>query len=473
MDEGGAESRLAGGTAGHRALRPYVEVVLDALADGAARRAGPLPRGGPDVARRLVDAAPAIPEHGEDGSAVLRGLVRAVAEGAADPADPHCVAHLHSPPLAIAVAADLAASALNCSLDSWDQAPAASELEVATCRSLHREVFPGSPGGDVLVTSGSTESNMLGLLLARESRGPETAVICGENAHHSVHRAAWLLGMRAPRVLPTPRGVLDPDAARAELGRDGGRALLVATAGTTDTGAIDPLEELAVAARDHGARLHVDAAYGGLLLFSTRLRHLVRGLDRADTVALDFHKLGWQPAAAGAFAVREDADLVHLKSQVDYLNAVDDTDAGIPSLLERSTRTTRRADILKIAVTLRALGRGGIGELIEKVRDRAMDLAALVSDRPELELHAPPGISTVLFRPVGAADAHVAELRRCLLSEGKAVLGRADAAGRLWLKVTLLNPHAVTGDLETLLKLVVDTSRRLASPREDTPTAGA
>ncbi|MEC4020672.1 aspartate aminotransferase family protein, partial [Streptomyces sp. H27-D2] len=112
---------LAGGTQGPRALRPLLATVLDALATGAVDRAGPLPAGGPAPVAARVRAAvgPVIPETGTGATEALHALVRVLAAGAADPADPHCAAHLHCPPLAVAAAADLAASALNPSMDSW------------------------------------------------------------------------------------------------------------------------------------------------------------------------------------------------------------------------------------------------------------------------------------------------------------------------------------------------------------------
>lgn len=471
-----AEAALAGGPAGPRALRPYLDTVLAALGDGAARRRGPLPAGGPAaVAGRVREAVrPVLPDTGVGAQAALAGLVRLLAEGAADPADPHCAAHLHAPPLAVAAAADLAAGALNPSLDSWDQAPAASELEAEVAAAVAAEVHPAAPRPDALATTGGTEANQLALLLARELLGPGVQVVAGANAHHSVHRAAWLLGMRAPHTVPTPRGVLDPAAVRdvlAEVRGPGGApgpALVVATAGTTDTGAVDPLPALADAAAAHGARLHVDAAYGGPLLLAPSRAHLVAGLDRADTVALDLHKLGWQPIAAGFLAVRDDADLAPLAYTADYLSADDDTDAGLPALLHRSLRTTRRADVLKVAVTLRALGRSGVAELVEGTFAAAARLAEFVADDPELELYAPPTLTTVLFRPADADDAAVAALRRRLLADGHAVLGRAEAGGRRWLKATLLNPHVQPGDLRNLLKLVTEAHRAPAAPpRQD------
>ncbi|MFE1751409.1 pyridoxal phosphate-dependent decarboxylase family protein [Streptomyces anandii] len=450
---------LASGPEGPRALRPLLETVLDALDTGRRARGGPLPAGGPEaVAARVRDAlGDVLPDHGDPDA--LRTLVHALAEGAADPADPLCAAHLHCPPLAVATAADLAVSALNPSLDSWDQAPAAGELEALVARELAHETGLA----DAVVTTGGTESNHLALLLARETNGGHIRLVHGANAHHSLPRAAWLLGLPEPVVVPAPAGTIDLAAlhsALTDLAGPRGSLLVAATAGTTDAGLIDPLPEIAGLCAAHGARLHVDAAHGGGLIFSDRHRDKLTGLETAHTVTLDLHKLGWQPVAAGLLAVRHPRDLAVLNQRADYLNAADDTEAGLPDLLGRSLRTTRRPDILKIAVTLKTLGRSGLGALVDTVCARARELADLVRDHPGLELYDRPTISTVLFRPTGATDDDIAAVRRKLLTEGRAVLGRARLDGRLWLKATLLNPETRPDDLAALLKLVEGSTPR-------------
>ncbi|MEU6543436.1 aminotransferase class V-fold PLP-dependent enzyme [Streptomyces sp. NPDC046859] len=447
-------SPLASGPEGPPALRPLLDTVLTALDTGTRARGGPLPAGGPRAVTARVRAAlpDVLPERGDPDA--LQRLVHTLAEGSADPADPLCAAHLHCPPLAVAVAADLAASALNPSLDSWDQAPAASALEALVTRALADEIHPPPAAPDALVTTGGTESNQLAVLLARETQGTGVRLLHGANAHHSLPRAAWLLGLPEPVTVPAPAGVLDPAALDEALTRLPGPHLVAATAGTTDAGLIDPLPEIAARCAAHGARLHIDAAYGGGLLFSDRHRHRLTGLDAAHTVTLDLHKLGWQPVAAGLLTARDPADLAALHHRADYLNADDDTDAGLPDLLGRSPRTSRRPDVLKIAATLATLGRDGLGRLVDQVCDRAADLADLVAHHPGFDLYDRPTISTVLFRPAHATDTAVAAVRRRLLTDGRAVLGRSHADGRLWLKATLLNPRARPDDLAALLKLV-------------------
>ncbi|GGY39052.1 pyridoxal phosphate-dependent decarboxylase family protein [Streptomyces djakartensis] len=453
---------LASGPQGPSALRPLLHTVLTALDTGARARGGPLPAGGPDaVAARIRETVGEIlPGQGDPHA--LHTLVHAFAETAADPAHPLCAAHLHCPPLALATAADLAACALNPSLDSWDQAPGASELEALVTAALAEEVYPHSATAGSLITTGGTEANQLALLLARETYGGTVRLMCGTNAHHSLARAAWLLGLPEPLVLPAPAGRLDPAALDEALTRTPGPLLVAATAGTTDAGLIDPLPQIADRCTAHGARLHIDAAYGGGLLLSDRHRPRLTGLDTADTVTLDLHKLGWQPVAAGLLAVRNSQDLTALRHRADYLNAADDTEAGLPDLLGRSLRTTRRPDVLKLAVTLKTLGRGGLGALVDQVCAHARQFARLVHEHPGFELHSPPAISTVLFRPTDATDDTVAAVRRALLTDGHAVLGRARLDGRLWLKATLLNPATGPDDLAALLHLVAARQATLA-----------
>ncbi|MEV6307938.1 pyridoxal-dependent decarboxylase [Streptomyces sp. NPDC051840] len=461
---------LAGGTAGPTHLRPLLDTVLTALHDGATRRNGPLPAGGPETVSQTLHhtTTPLIPDHGTGPHHALRTLITALAEGAADPAHPHCAAHLHTPPLALAAAADLAASALNPSMDSWDQAPAASALEETLTTALAAEIYPHTQHPDALITTGGTEANQLALLLARERHGP-VQTICAANAHHSITRAAWLLGLPRPIVIPAPTGVMDTTALRDTLIHTDGPLLVTATAGTTDTGQIDPLTDIADLTTTHNAELHIDAAYGGPLLFSPTHRHALRSLHRAHSVTLDLHKLGWQPASAGILAVPHHHDLAPLHHHAPYLNAHDDTEAGLPDLLGRSLRTTRRPDALKIAVTLQALGRDGLADLIDRTIATAHQLADLIDEHPALDLHDRPTISTVLFRPTNTDDTTVATIRRTLLDRGQAVLGRARTSNGLWLKATLLNPHTTPDDLRQLLTLVTHTHAQTATTEGSTP----
>ncbi|WP_167121373.1 pyridoxal phosphate-dependent decarboxylase family protein [Amycolatopsis viridis] len=456
---------LAGGPEGHRRLAELIPLVLDGLAAGTAERGGAAPAGGPAAVAAglaaLTGARPLAGATGVGAAQALTELSRLLAAGSVDPADPACAAHLHCPPLAVAVAADVVASALNPSMDSWDQAPVASEIERELTALVARLCYPDAAAPDALVTTGGTESNLLGLLLARE-QDPAVRPVCGRNAHHSASRAAWLLGLPAPILIDCDGERMRPGALADALRDLDGRAVVVATAGTTDTGAIDPLRALAQVCRRHGARLHVDASYGGLALCSAKLKTRLDGLAEADSVALDAHKFGWQPISAGLLAVREAADLAALSVRAEYLNADDDTEAGLPDLLGRSLRTSRRPDAFRMAVTLRALGIEGMGALVEHCCTTAAGVAAMIEAHPALRLWGAPTLSTVLFRPAGADDELVTRVRRTLLEAGTAVVGRATMPDGVWLKLTLLHPRASAEDYRPVLESVVATAAELA-----------
>ncbi|MEV2275407.1 pyridoxal-dependent decarboxylase [Nocardiopsis sp. NPDC049922] len=490
----------AGAASGPATVASLVESAARALVDSSARRGGPLPAMTPQqVAAMVADALDTVQPDGPDRSAeVLHRLTTALAAGAADPAHPHCAAHLHCPPLAVAVAADTVASILNQSLDSWDQAPAATAMETRIIAELADLAgYDGQRAGGV-VTSGGTESNLTALLLARDhalaahsdldasrtgvaaaANGALPRILCGEVAHFSVQRAAALLGLGEEAVVTVPvdsEHRMRPEALRRTLRRlreDGDVPVaIVATAGTTDLGGIDPLASIAHIAAEHGVWLHVDAAYGGGLLFSDRLRGLLDGLGRADSVSLDLHKLGWQPVAAGVLLTRERASFAPLSRSVSYLNPTDDEEAGYPSLLGYSLRTTRRADVFKIAVTLRALGREGLGRMVDACRSLALTASSQVIAAPKLTLAAAPSLTTVVFRYDAGPDTDLvnARLRRRLLERGQAVVGRTHIDGRVWLKLTLLNPETTPNDIAALLDLVVaagDTESAAVQNPED------
>ncbi|MDQ1738803.1 MAG: L-2,4-diaminobutyrate decarboxylase, partial [Pseudonocardiales bacterium] len=256
---------LAATPAGLDAVGRLTAVTLDALREGRSRRSGPIARGGPatvaDMVRQRLPIA--LPHDGVGADEALRRVVGLVAEGAADPADPRCVAHLHTASLAVAAAADLAASVLNPSMDSWDQAPAAGELESRISQVIAGLVYPLTPDADAIVTTGATESNLVALLLARERRGNQLQVLCSADAHHSVGRASWMLGLPPPVPVPTRDGALDAAALAGLLAQITAPVFVVATAGTTDRGVIDPIGAIGDLTRQHGGHLHVDAAYGG------------------------------------------------------------------------------------------------------------------------------------------------------------------------------------------------------------------
>ena len=484
---------VAGSEAGLFALEEALRAVAGCWRSAALTRRGPYSGASPDELEALAATIEVLPEEGRELAAVVADVGALAVGHAVDPAHPHCAAHLHCAPLAAAVAADALVSATNPSLDSWDQAPIAGHLEQRMVAALAR--LAGLPeGADGVFTSGGTQSNLMALLLARDAAasasgrvvavdglGPEASgyrILCSEAAHFTVQRSASLLGLGSAAVEPIPvdaerRMRLDAlDERLAALLAAGGRPVaLVATAGTTDFGSIDPLEELAGRARRHGMWFHIDASYGGGLLLSDRHRHLLDGIARADSIAVDFHKLLWQPIACGAFLVRDHTALAPLAVEVPYLNAGGGDEEGegwrMPHLLGRSLSTSRRFDALKLLVSLHTLGRRRIAALV----DRTLALTAVAAERveqdPRLEAAHRPVLASLVLRYVPEVDRPHrsdrlnAAIRDRLLAEGRAVLGRTSVDGRTHLKLTLLTPATTDAEVAGLVALIARTGSEL------------
>lgn len=393
------------------------------------------------------------------------------------PSDPATVAHLHPPTLVPSVVTDLAIAATNQSMDSWDQAPAATELELHLMSWLAALI--GLPDtGSGIMTSGGTASNVLAVTLARsavaasigvdvlKSGLPEEAkrwrILCSDQAHFSVQRAAAQLGLGRDAVVTvatTPAGAMDVRALDATLDELASHEhvpfAIVATAGTTDLGAIDPLAEIGERAARVGAWYHVDAAVAGAFLLSDRLRPLLNGLELADSITIDFHKLWWQPFNASALVVRDAGrfDLLRVKSN--YLDRGDELE-GMVNLVGRSLDTSRRFDAAKVVATLRAVGSTALGEMLEHLVELASYSASLIEQQPDLELVAPTSSVMCVFRARGASSDDLRRVQQHLLARGDMVLGRTELKGAPALKFTFMNPLATREDVNRLVDLVVE-----------------
>ena len=185
---------------------------------------------------------------------------------------------------------------------------------------------------------------------------------------------------------------------------------VVATAGTTDFGAVDPLDELAAVARGYGAWLHVDAAYGGGLMVSGRYRHLLDGIRLADSVTVDFHKTFFQPVSSSALLVR-DARHAAARDLPRRLPEPGAPPCDLPNQVDKSIQTTRRFDALKLWLTLRIMGADALGALFDEAIDLASRVGGILAADPDFELAAAPQLSTLVFRyrPLLADGSRLAE----------------------------------------------------------------
>jgi L-2,4-diaminobutyrate decarboxylase len=292
-------------------------------------------------------------------------------------------------------------------------------------------------------------------------------IFCSEVAHFTVEKAASQLGLGTDAVVRVAVDEcfrMSPAALRDAL--DATRAVgqlplaIVATAGTTDFGSVDPLLELATLAQAAGAWLHVDAAYGGALLFSPRHRDKLRGIETADSLGIDFHKLFWQPIPCSAFLVRDARHFDSIKLYADYLNPELHEDEGIPNLVTTSLLTTRRFDALKLWISFQTLGRVKLAAMIDRTVELAEHAGSVIRNTPQLELMCDPQLSTIVFRYIPSqrgldSDRINAALRQRLFEQGLAVIGHTRVRNRQCLKLTCMNPTVTESQIEGLLRLIV------------------
>lgn len=402
---------------------------------------------------------------------------------------PRYVAHLNCPIVLPGILAEAILSPINSSLDTFDQSAGGTFIEQSLIDWTSARIGLGEDA-DGVFTSGGTQSNLMALMIARDHHGASLKdhggnkhaglpadyrrlrILGSEVSHFSLQKSAAILGLGYQAVMPVACDDcyrMDPKALRARLEECLAMDLIpiavVATAGTTDFGSIDPLEEIATLCREHGIWLHVDAAYGGGLLCSQRYRHRLAGIEHADSVTVDYHKTFFQPVSCSAFLVRRRSDLRHVTHHADYLNPLCQAEAGTPDQVNKSLQTTKRFDALKLWLTLRIMGADALGEMFERVIDLAGEAHAELARDPAFEVLLDPPMSTLVFRycPAGLSEAELDELnahvRVALSRSGEAVIAATRVDGKRYLKFTLLNPDTRLEDLTAIVERIVHHGR--------------
>lgn len=403
---------------------------------------------------------------------------------------PRYVAHLNCPIAVPAILAEVILSSVNSSLDTWDQSVGGTLIEQKLVDWTARKIGYGK-GADGVFTSGGTQSNLMAMLLARDvfcaehlglrnnkTQGlPEEfrrlRILVSEASHFSIRKAAAILGLGYDAVVPVACDEdhrLDPAALEREIVACRANGLLpmavVATAGTTDFGSIDPLSRIAAVCRSHGLWLHADAAYGCGLLVSSRRRHWLDGLEHADSVTVDYHKSFFQPVSCGAFLVRDGRHLDCMTCHADYLNPRSQRREGTPNQVDKTIQTTRRFDALKLWLTLRTVGPKAIGDAFDQAVDLATEAYDVLAADPEIEVAHAPELSTLVFRyqpgrSVAASEVDAANgyIRKALFRSGEAVIAGTRVEGRQYLKFTLLNPATSVEDLRAIVTLITTHGR--------------
>lgn len=379
-------------------------------------------------------------------------------------------------PVPAAALVESLVAALNQSLAVVRMSPAGTSVDRALMADFRR-AFRFPAGADGTLTPGGSFANLTALLVARAALAPrawsdgvrpgEMAIIAGAQSHYSVARAAALLGLGARAVFPIPvdenqraLAARAPEAFTAARRAGYRRFVLVATCGSTPTGGCDDLPALATVARRYRAWFHVDAAHGGGFLFSRRMRGKLRGVEAADSLTFDPHKMLFMPLTAGAVLVRDGRRLRSAFSQHAPYLFRSLPGGEQPDLAQFTLACSQRFDALKIWLTWQAYGGAFWGALVDGVCAATRAAFEYCQRSVLLEPAHEPESNIFCFRlrhpprSASTADRRHSQLEEAVNASGEAYISSTVLNGRRVLRMVVMNPRSGAADTVAVLKLV-------------------
>jgi aromatic-L-amino-acid/L-tryptophan decarboxylase len=383
----------------------------------------------------------------------------------------------------IAAAADLLASVLNQNVTAWRSGPAAAAIEEVVIDWLSQSI--GCRGFVGSLTGGGSAANLMGLAMAREARNPANesgvsqpgAVYASEQVHMSIPKAVALLGLgrRHLRLIPCDNDFrMRVDLLRRSVEDDLRTGILpvaiVGSAGTVNTGSVDPLRELAAVAKSCGAWFHVDGAYGALAAIARP--GIFDGLNLADSISLDPHKWLYQPLDCGCLLYHDRAAARRAFSFTgDYAKSLLEDPIESFAFFEETLELSRRFRALKLWLSLRYHGLGAFRQQIDNDLELAKHLAARVEATGDLQMMAPVPLSAVCFRFVPRTPAlgpsQLDDLNRKILTRvqrgGRVFISNATIHRRFSLRACIVNHRSTPADVDAVTDEVVTVGRAVLS----------
>jgi glutamate/tyrosine decarboxylase-like PLP-dependent enzyme len=427
-----------------------------------------LPTYPPDISGEQTERlfTGAIPHEGV-GPAAFDDLPRVFAY--ARPSSPRFFGYVFGSGEPIAALGDFAASVLNQNATAWRSAPAGVTIERTVIRWLAEAI--GCAGFTGSLTLGGSSANLMGLCMAREAKAPANqtgvrggVIYCSTETHMSIAKAAALLGLGhdAVRLIPVDDAFrMRIDELRAAIAIDlraGKKPIaVVASAGTTATGSIDPIGAIADVCDEFGLWMHVDGAYGALAALA--MPEAFSGMDRAHSLSLDPHKWLYQPAGVGCLLYRDPGDAQRAFSHTgDYARSLTNDPIEGFTIFEESMELSRPFRALKLWLSLRYFGLNAFQQSIAEDLQLAQVLAAAIDSEPKLERLAPVALSAVCFR-YRDADGDLDALNRAILTRvtkrGGVYLSNAVIHGKFALRACVVNHRTTEDDVRAIVREVL------------------
>jgi glutamate/tyrosine decarboxylase-like PLP-dependent enzyme len=423
-------------------------------------------RDGPAIAASSADALAEalggpVPEHGEEPLAAMARLVDVALANMQHGDHPRYFARVPGPSSFAGVLGEWLGTGFNAIATSWAGASGPATVELVALDWL-RELLGLPAGTEAITLSGGSLSNMTALAVARDCLGPGVAYL-SDQTHASILRGLLTLGFAREdvRVLDSDDRFRLTDTALARAiaeDRAAGRTprFVVATAGTTNTGAVDGLQGLAELAATEGLWLHVDGAYGAPAALTEQGADRLRGIERADSLVLDPHKWLFQPYDVGCLFVRRPGALEHaFNMRPEYLADIRGEDGEV-DFGSRSPELTRRSRALKLWLTLRIHGASGLREAVARGIELAEHAERLLHEDSRWEVVTPAQLGIVTFAGVGWPPELHAAAAAAAAAAGDAAVTSTTLRGRAVLRLCTINPLTTVADLEDALALLAD-----------------
>jgi aromatic-L-amino-acid/L-tryptophan decarboxylase len=380
----------------------------------------------------------------------------------------------------VAAVADLVASVLNQNVTAWRSGPAAVTIERTVVGWLAQAI--GCPGFRGSLTGGGSSANLMALAMAREIKmsgneagvrsGPQGMIYASEEVHMSIPKSVALLGIgrKNLKLIPTDQDfrMIPAELEQAiEQDKKEGKIpiAVVASAGTVNTGAIDPLPEIAAIARRHGLWMHIDGAYGALAAIAAPEKF--NGLDLADSLSLDPHKWLYQPLDCGCLLYR-DMNAAHaaFAHTGEYAKTMTNDPVEGFAFFEESLELSRRFRALRLWLSLRYHGLKAFRAAIQKDLDLAQRLASAIANQPRLELMASVELSAICFRHVGInpraeeeLNRHNAAILKRVVQRGHVYLSNATLRGKFCLRACIVNHRTTEADVDSVIPEVMTAAQ--------------
>ncbi len=390
---------------------------------------------------------------------------------------PQYMGHQVVPPVPLSTLAGFVSEFLNNGMAVYEMGMAFNPMERLVCEWMNQKIGYDTKSNGI-ITSGGTLGNLTALLTARakltevwsEGHSDKLAIMVSEEAHYCVDRAARIMGLGNEGVIKIPvndKYKMRTDLLESELDKAREKGLkvfaIIGSAGSTSTGAYEDLESMATFAAKHNVWFHVDAAHGGAGLFSEKYKHLLNGIHLADSVVIDFHKMMMVPALATAVLYKNGQDsynTFHQKAQ--YLWASEEEDWYNSG--KRTFECTKLGMCFKVYAIWKIYGENIFTQNVEKLHENAEVFASLVEEHPHFELAIKPESNIVNFRYIHS-DKNLNELnsglRQKLIENGNFYIVQTVLKGKVFLRVSLMNPLTNEEHLYKLLEELSEIAAQL------------